>query len=1097
MKNSLKKAFILLLSFAMVFTLMAMPVYAEGSGENEGQALSFDKEDSIKVYPKGTFGEDPEKMPETAFRRQYAIVTDTDLKASRGDEVPEIELSVNDGILSWTPVEGAEAYQFEIVYEILEDGSSSAYAFFLEEYDNGSFDVNAEIDHLIRNGDIEKPDDGNYSVVLYASDDTSENIAETRWTYHYDSEQEYIPPEELTVTVTDSVLSWSSVEGAESYNLYINDVYARWMEDNENGDFDIDDYIDISIKYGRIDKAEDGIYLLEIVAYDGHFDKIGVGKLAYHYETDSVYEGEAEVNAWVEGGAVCWEPVEDANHYEIVVEGEDSDHGVSLEEEENGDYDLDGFIDHLIRQGDIEKPEDNNYNVVLLVYDEFGYIMGRTEFTYHYESAAEYVEPAEITLTVNSGMLSWTEVQDTDYYVLYVDGWGNEISDNENGSYDVNDFIDRQIENGSTEKAEDGIYSLEVNAYNSQSDLIGSGTMDYYYESDAEYKEPVKMDLTVKDGLLSWTDVEDAQHYELLINGDYERYLISNENGTYNINEAIEEGIKRGYLVKPEDNVYKLTIQAIEYYGYPRGEGSLNYTYETEADYIKPEDITARIEGGMLYWDEVEGAAWYDCSLEGIYVGNDGLSADLRGVADALYTRGMIDGNGRYSVSVTAYDTEGYEKGFWEGTFEYTPEKTEIKQIKEIEISDINTNIREGKKVEFTTKVGTQGVDIAEQFWSAGEGEELGEHSDRLPAKGDVLNFCLILRTDWDCSFADTENIVIKYNGKVIKPYVSRFSDRFVGLYNMVPPVVIGNNDSQRISRIAGSDRYQTAFMAADRLKKELGVERFENIVIASGTNFPDALAGAYLAKVKNAPILLVRKQNAAAVADYVKKNMEAKGTVYILGGTGAVPSDMETALKAQGLTKTKRLQGANRYLTNIEILKEAGVRGEDILVCAGGGYADSLSASATGRPVLLVGGKLLPEQKEYLESIKSKISGNVYAIGGTGAVSEPVFKEVCAYATGEKARVAGDTRYTTSKAVADKFFPAVHNTVVLAYAQNYPDGLAGGPVAYAMNSPLLLVTSSKKEAAATYAKAHGSVKCLVLGGPTLISDAAALAIVK
>ena len=227
------------------------------------------------------------------------------------------------------------------------------------------------------------------------------------------------------------------------------------------------------------------------------------------------------------------------------------------------------------------------------------------------------------------------------------------------------------------------------------------------------------------------------------------------------------------------------------------------------------------------------------------------------------------------------------------------------------------------------------------------------------------------------------------------------------------------------------------------------------------------------------------------------KQNMEAKGTVYILGGTGAVPSDMETALKAQGLTKTKRLQGANRYLTNIEILKEAGVKGEDLLVCAGGGYADSLSASATGRPVLLVGGKLLPEQKEYLESIKSKISGNVYAIGGTGAVSEPVFKEVCAYATGEKARVAGDTRYTTSKAVADKFFPAVHNTVVLAYAQNYPDGLAGGPVAYAMNSPLLLVTSSKKEAAATYAKAHGSVKCLVLGGPTLISDAAALAIVK
>ena len=146
---------------------------------------------------------------------------------------------------------------------------------------------------------------------------------------------------------------------------------------------------------------------------------------------------------------------------------------------------------------------------------------------------------------------------------------------------------------------------------------------------------------------------------------------------------------------------------------------------------------------------------------------------------------------------------------------------------------------------------------------------------------------------------------------------------------------------------------------------------------------------------------------------------------------------------------------------------------------------------------MLLVGGSLLPNQKKYLESIKSEISGNVYAIGGTGAVSEAVFKEVCAYAKGEKARVAGDTRYTTSKAVAEKFFPRVHDTVVLAYAQNYPDGLAGGPVAYAMNSPLLLVVSNKTAAAKEYASAHGSVKCLILGGPTLISDAAALAIVK
>ncbi|MBQ1223640.1 MAG: hypothetical protein IIX84_05065, partial [Oscillospiraceae bacterium] len=38
------------------------------------------------------------------------------------------------------------------------------------------------------------------------------------------------------------------------------------------------------------------------------------------------------------------------------------------------------------------------------------------------------------------------------------------------------------------------------------------------------------------------------------------------------------------------------------------------------------------------------------------------------------------------------------------------------------------------------------------------------------------------------------------------------------------------------VSRIYGADRYKTAFAAADALKKELGVYRFKNIVVASGT---------------------------------------------------------------------------------------------------------------------------------------------------------------------------------------------------------------------------------------------------------------------
>ena len=50
------------------------------------------------------------------------------------------------------------------------------------------------------------------------------------------------------------------------------------------------------------------------------------------------------------------------------------------------------------------------------------------------------------------------------------------------------------------------------------------------------------------------------------------------------------------------------------------------------------------------------------------------------------------------------------------------------------------------------------------------------------------------------------------------------------------------------VTRVFGADRYTTAFKAADTLKAELGVSKLQNVIVASGTGFADALAGSYLA---------------------------------------------------------------------------------------------------------------------------------------------------------------------------------------------------------------------------------------------------------
>ena len=282
------------------------------------------------------------------------------------------------------------------------------------------------------------------------------------------------------------------------------------------------------------------------------------------------------------------------------------------------------------------------------------------------------------------------------------------------------------------------------------------------------------------------------------------------------------------------------------------------------------------------------------------------------------------------------------------------------------------------------------------------------------------------------------------------------------------------------INRIFGDNRYLTSFGIANQLKETLGVEKFQTIIVAYGKNFPDALTGSYLAAVKNAPILLTEDKKQADVVAYIAENLADGGTVYILGGTSAVPASFESALSAKNIT-AKRLAGNDRYQTNLAILAEAGVSGDqEILICTGNGFADSLSASAAGLPILLVGKELKAEQKEFL----ANSSGKFVIIGGTSAVSAKLESELKSIGTVE--RLGGATRYETSVLVAKRFV-SNPDAAILAYAQNFPDGLCGGPLAYALNAPLILTDTKHPDAADAYIE--NIFSGIVVGGPGLISD--------
>ena len=228
----------------------------------------------------------------------------------------------------------------------------------------------------------------------------------------------------------------------------------------------------------------------------------------------------------------------------------------------------------------------------------------------------------------------------------------------------------------------------------------------------------------------------------------------------------------------------------------------------------------------------------------------------------------------------------------------------------------------------------------------------------------------------------------------------------------------------------------------------------------------------------------MVNTKDPSALNTYIKANLKAGGTVYVLGGTSAIPNSAISGLSGYNI---QRLAGNDRYYTNLKILKEAGVSNQDIIVCTGKNFADSLSASAVGKPILLVGSSLTIAQKEYLSSISSS---RYYILGGTSAVSDSVKSAIASY--GSTSRIGGADRYATSVLVAQTFFSNA-KTAVLAYAKNFPDGLSGGPLAMSKNAPLILTMTGKESTAASYARQKGIYYGAVLGGEKLISDTAAM----
>jgi len=287
------------------------------------------------------------------------------------------------------------------------------------------------------------------------------------------------------------------------------------------------------------------------------------------------------------------------------------------------------------------------------------------------------------------------------------------------------------------------------------------------------------------------------------------------------------------------------------------------------------------------------------------------------------------------------------------------------------------------------------------------------------------------------------------------------------------------------LGRIAGAERYATA-VEISKATFDPGVEA---VYVATGVNFPDALAGS-AASGGDGPILLVTKDAIPRATLAELKRLKPK-KIIVLGGTGVVSAAVESALQKQGATS--RQSGSDRYSTAAAISAKHFQPGAAVaFVATGEDFPDALTggpaAAALGGPILLTQKTKLPSATvSELRRLKPR---SIVVVGGTGVVSEAVENALKSYTTGEVSRLAGADRYSTGGKISKDAFKAGVPVAYVATGANFPDALAGGAAGAFKDGPVLLVaggTIPKATAAELTRLKPKSI--IVLGGEAVVPE--------
>lgn len=218
-----------------------------------------------------------------------------------------------------------------------------------------------------------------------------------------------------------------------------------------------------------------------------------------------------------------------------------------------------------------------------------------------------------------------------------------------------------------------------------------------------------------------------------------------------------------------------------------------------------------------------------------------------------------------------------------------------------------------------------------------------------------------------------------------------------VGGTGVVPDSVVDEIKAQvsDVQRLGGQDRYETSVKIADALGTKP-----TKAVVASGEGYADALSAGPAAAINGIPILLTTQNTLPdAETNYLKANSNITAT-YVIGETGSVSDSVKDSLPSP-----TRLGGADRYETNIAVLKEfkSDFGFGNVYAALGNGpvgneFADALTGGALAaknkNPLIITGLSLSSATTDFLDENVPKNS-TLTILGGTGNISDSLADEI------------------------------------------------------------------------------------------------------